>query len=222
MTLRRQPQFDNLSELLDYANSSFGGLIAPFQVRGEILSLLDEVHKLKPRTVLEIGTANGGTLFLWTRIIPHDAHAISVDLPGGKFGDGYALWRAPIYRAFAVGQQHIDLLRGDSHSASTAERVIKLLDGKQVDFLFIDAGHTYNDVRQDFEMYSRLVTPGGLIAFHDIAEHPLASGCEVHRFWSEIKSEYESGEFIADHDQKWAGIGYVRWNPHAANRMALS
>jgi predicted O-methyltransferase YrrM len=96
------------------------------------------------------------------------------------------------------------------------EETRKLLGGKQVDFLFIYAGHTYDDVKQDFEMYSGLVAPGGLIAFHDVAVHPPSKGCEVHRFWSEIKSHYESGEFIQNTSQGWAGIGYLRWNRRAA------
>jgi predicted O-methyltransferase YrrM len=213
ITLRKQPQFDNPNDLLDFANDRFGGLIAPFQVRNEILPLLAVVRAQEPKTILEIGTANGGTLFLWTRTAAFDAHLISLDLPGGKFGDGYAVWRIPIYRSFAHNKQRIDLLRGNSHSTLTRSKIVKLLQGKQVDFLFVDAGHTYNDVRQDFEMYCNLVAPGGLIAFHDISEHPKASGCEVHRFWSEVKSQYESYEFIADRGQVWAGIGCIKWNP---------
>lgn len=35
------------------------------------------------------------------------------------------------------------------------------------DFLFIDAGHTYDDVKQDHEMYAPMVRAGGVVAFHD-------------------------------------------------------
>jgi predicted O-methyltransferase YrrM len=150
-------------------------------------------------------------LFLWTRVAAEDAHLISIDLPGGGFGDGYVAWRSPVYRSFAMGKQRIELLRGDSHSESTLEKTRMLLGENQVDLLFIDAGHTYDDVKQDFEMYSSLVAPGGLIAFHDVAVHPSSTGCEVHRFWSEIKSQHESGEFIQNTSQGWAGIGYLRW-----------
>jgi hypothetical protein len=38
-----------------------------------------EVARLKPATVLEIGTAKGGTLFLWGQLAGPDAHLISVD-----------------------------------------------------------------------------------------------------------------------------------------------
>ena len=183
------------------------------------------MRELKPRTVLEIGTARGGTLFCWTRVIPEDAYLISIDLPAaaGNFsGDGYGVWRSPIYRSFgARSTTHRSSPRHDSHSEEVIEKTTELLGGRQVDFLFIDAGHTYQDVKQDFEFYSRFVAPGGLIAFHDIALHPPSTGCEVSRFWSEIKPQYESGELIQDQSQGWAGIGYLRWNPKVTAKSSI-
>ena len=34
-----------------------------------------------------------------------------------------------------------------------------------LDLLFIDGDHSYEGVRQDYKMYSKLVRDGGLIAF---------------------------------------------------------
>ncbi len=136
-----------MESLLDFTNTAYRGFIYSIQVRSEILSLLEMVRELKPRTVLELGTARGGTLFLWTRIASEDAHLLSIDLPGGEFGNGYVAWRIPVYQSFAMGRQRIELLRGDSHSETMLEQTRKLLGGKQVDYLFIDAGHTYNDVK---------------------------------------------------------------------------
>ncbi|HEX3436509.1 MAG TPA: class I SAM-dependent methyltransferase [Pseudacidobacterium sp.] len=216
--LRPQPSFDDVDSLLDFSGQVGGGMISPMQVRSEIKPLLEMVRGMRPRTVLEIGTARGGTLFLWTRVVAENAHLISIDLPGGAFGGGYAWWRKPVYQSFATSKQKLDLLRGNSHSMDALTRIRKLLDGEPVDLLFIDAGHTYDDVQQDFSMYSPLVRPGGLIVFHDIAEHPKEKNCDVYRFWSEIKQQYDSGEFIEDPHQGWAGIGYLRWQtPVAAN-----
>jgi len=66
--------------------------IRPFQIREEILELLRILKSLKPRTILEIGTARGGTLFLFTQVAKPDAIIISIDLPGGPFGGGYPSW----------------------------------------------------------------------------------------------------------------------------------
>lgn len=78
-----------------------------------------------------------------------------------------------------------------------------------MDFLFIDGDHTYEGVKKDFEMYSSLVRRGGLIAFHDIVPHPLETGCEVNKFWNEIKYFYKYIEIVRDWNQGWAGIGVL-------------
>jgi len=40
----------------------------------------------------------------------------------------------------------------------------------KIDFLHIDAGHSYEDVKNDFELYSKLLTPNGMISIHDSDE----------------------------------------------------
>lgn len=37
----------------------------------------------------------------------------------------------------------------------------------QIDYLHIDAGHSYENVKQDFELYSKLLSPHGIISIHD-------------------------------------------------------
>jgi predicted O-methyltransferase YrrM len=72
-----------------------------------------------------------------------------------------------------VGSQRVSLLMGrDSHSETTFRRVARLLGGRSIGFLFIDGDHSRYGVRQDFDMYSPLVAPGGLVAFHDISPNP--------------------------------------------------
>ena len=179
------------------------------QIKYEINKLLEILNDLNPRIILEIGTAGGGTLFLYTRIAHPKASIISVDLPGGSFGGGYAKWKIPIYKSFTIGDQKIKLLRADSHNPKTFEHVKNLINKKMVDFLFIDGDHTYEGVKRDFEMYSSLVKKGGIIAFHDIVEHTVESGCEVNKFWDEIKNDYEYQELIGDIEQTGAGIGII-------------
>jgi len=183
--------------------------IAPVQVRSELLYLLNILKEIRPRRILEIGTAKGGTLFCFTRVASEDAVIISVDLPRGPFGGGYPPLRIPLYRLFALQNQRIFLIRGDSHKMETLNKVEKILNGETLDFLFIDGDHTYDGVKKDFEMYSRLVKKGGIIAFHDIVEHPHETGCEVSKFWNEIKVNYKHAEIVNNWNQKWAGIGVL-------------
>ncbi len=38
---------------------------------------------------------------------------------------------------------------------------------KSIDFLFIDGDHSYESVKQDWDLYSSLLKPGAIVAFHD-------------------------------------------------------
>ena len=40
----------------------------------------------------------------------------------------------------------------------------------KIDYLHIDAGHTYEDVKNDFELYSKILSPSGIISIHDTDE----------------------------------------------------
>ena len=198
----------------DYVNLAYsfrGGhtSIRPVQVKEEIAQLLEFLVKQKPMVVCEIGTAGGGTLFLFSRVSHPNAMIISVDLLGGSFGGSYPKWKIPLYSSFACSSQRIYLIRGDSHDHHTFERVESVLAGRKLDFLFIDGDHTYEGVKADFENYSKLVGPGGIIAFHDIVPHPPQTKCEVSKFWNEIKYSYNHLEIVKDWSQNWAGIGVI-------------
>jgi predicted O-methyltransferase YrrM len=179
------------------------------QVRSEVLAWTRLVAGAAPRRSLEIGTFRGGTLFLLCVFSPPDAHIISLDLPGGAFGGGYDSTKIPLFKRFTRGHQNLRLVRADSHLPETKARILKLLGDDPLDFLFIDGDHSYDGVKRDFEMYSPLVRPGGIIAFHDIAEHPPKEQCEVGRFWQEIKLRYPHREIVEDPRQGWAGIGIL-------------
>jgi predicted O-methyltransferase YrrM len=168
------------------------------------------VAAVKPKTVLEIGTANGGTLFLLSRMVAGDATLISIDLRGGACGGGYATWRIPIYKSFALPGQNLSLIRGDSHTRKTFDALHARLGDKQLDLLFIDGDHTYEGVKQDFETYSPLVAPGGVIAFHDVVQHTRITSCTVDQFWKEIRDQYEHHEIVEDPAQGWGGIGVLK------------
>ena len=76
----------------------------------------------------------------------------------------------------------------------------------KVDFIFIDADHSYEGIKKDFEMYSLLVRKGGIIAFHDI----IPSGYPtVYKFWNEEKEKYEYLEIIRNRNQNCYGIGII-------------
>ncbi len=196
------------ADLLNFVYSKPGSLITPWQYREEVEQLVAELEKLKPARALEIGTANGGTLFLLCRLAESDARIMSIDLPEGKFGGGYPEWKIPMYHRFATSDQELELLRGDSHRLETLQRVETFFQKEELDYLFIDGDHSYEGVKQDYEMYSPLVRKGGLIVFHDIVEHP-DSDCQVDRYWHEVKEGKNYKEFVRDWEQGKYGIGLI-------------
>ncbi len=198
---------DRPKEMLAETEKYCDGFLHPFQVPEELARLLEDVKKLRPQTVLEIGTHRGGTLYLWARLARPDATLVSIDLPGGKFGGGYSPFRSPIYRRFAQEGQKIHLIRANSHDASTLAEVSGLLSGRPVDFLFIDGDHTYAGVKKDWEMYSPLVRPGGLIVFHDVAGNYEET--QVKAVWDAIKADYPHREYKA-HPEGLYGIGVLQ------------
>jgi cephalosporin hydroxylase len=183
--------------------------ILMMQVRSEILGLGKLLQDAVPKRSLEIGTAFGGTLFFLCTLSSPGAHIISIDLRGGQFGGGYPRVRIPLLRRFPTKHQRLHLIQADSHSPETKARVLRILQGDQLDYLFIDGDHTYAGVKGDFEMYAPLVRHKGMIAFHDITVNKANAGCEVEKFWTELKQRYEFREFIERPDQGWGGIGVI-------------
>ena len=172
------------------------------QIRSEILGLARAVEQIKPRTILEIGTARGGTLLIWAHLA--SARVITCDLEQSPL-------RRRLYRRFPrPGGPEIVPLAGDSHAPQFRMRVEAVLQGDPVDFLFIDGDHTLDGVRADYESYRNLVRPGGLIAFHDIVPKQPFAETRVHDFWIELRRRTITEELVQNWDQVGFGIGLVR------------
>ena len=205
VNLRNSKKLDNILKIT--FNSNF---IRPIQIREEIKNLLLILDKVKPKVILEIGTARGGTLFLFSNIADEEATLISVDLY-------QTVEKRILFRYIKKGKQKIFLIQGDSHKIEILRKIKGILKGRNVDFLFIDGDHSYEGVKKDFEMYSPLVRKGGIIAFHDIVpdyytKYGIKTSSwagEVYKFWNEIKGKYEHLEIIKDRNQDGYGIGVL-------------
>lgn len=208
-TFQRKPHdhgYTSISKIVHFAFTAAGGLIAPDQHVSELTNISNLVAHKRPIAILEIGTATGGTLLTWCAIAPPDATIISIDLPGGIHGGGYAWWRTLIYRQFARAGQRLHLLRENAHNPETVERVRGLApDG--IDFLFLDADHTYWGVKAEFDIYAPMMRPGGIICICDICKHPEEMNCQVDVFWNEIKGRYKSFEIVESYTRN-RGYGF--------------
>lgn len=191
------------------ANPAFFAL----QQRSEILGLLRRVEAIRPRVLCEIGSQQGGTLFLLSQVIPQGARILSLDIE-----------HTPACRIIADRIRSVQpgtpvtCITADSHATDTRDQVRDWLQGELFDFLFIDGDHSYAGVKQDYEMYTPFVRDGGLFAFHDInplqtdqpSEPNGADPGDVPRFWAEIKSTFtETEEFVDDPTRSGYGIAVV-------------
>ena len=213
------------------------------QIALEIENLQLTVARHEPKVVVEIGTANGGTLSRWLEL-PSVETVISVDYPIGIHGgQGFeertyvisdALEQANLYnkKFYAVN--------GNSKDSYLIDRVEELLNGQKIDFLFIDGDHTYEGVKGDFELYEKFLAPTALVGFHDIINSYFhrEANCFVSTFWEELKEKYGFVEFIYTQflDQKslpffyeftynkggFAGIGYIDYSKKKEDKPDLT
>ncbi|CAG0932002.1 hypothetical protein PLCT1_01947 [Planctomycetaceae bacterium] len=162
-----------------------------------------------PRTVLEIGTAQGGVFWLLCRMATPDATLVSLDLPPAERHSGGERISIDLQSMKMPGQT-IHVVHGNSHEPSSAERVRALLGDQPLDLLFIDGDHTYEGVRQDYEMYGPMVRSGGMVAFHDIV-HTHWPGCQVDRFWGELSRDKSLSpqSIVGSVPSHFGGIGVV-------------
>ncbi len=215
MALSLQSKLENCKSIKDYLELAYSFTyhdftLSPFQLKNEIYLLIEILALKKPKTILEIGTSNGGSLFLISKFCPKNSTIISIDLPNGKFGgEFFPEWKNSFYESFASDQQKIHLIRSNSHDESTKNIVKDILKEKKLDFLFIDGDHSYSGVKKDFEMYNSLLSENGIIVFHDICNGPLENVGDVPKFWKEIKSEHEVFEIIDSDNTIGYGLGFM-------------
>jgi predicted O-methyltransferase YrrM len=135
--------------------------------------------------VLEIGLGYfGSTHFLW-RLLFDQVSTIEYQK------DRVFLFRENCRRHF--GKHVLDdgkssFFFGSSSAPSTLRAVYDqtALANKSVDLLFIDGDHRYEGVLADWLLYSHLVSPGGLVAFHDAVAQ--ISGAGVPRLLEQLSA----------------------------------
>jgi predicted O-methyltransferase YrrM len=178
----------------------------------ELRDFLEFMKPRKPKNILEIGVYKGGTIMAWTHIASDNAQILGVDLHGGEFGGGFDHDEAEAIINLERANQTIYLMDMDSHKKLSVELIKR---HSPFDFIFIDADHTYEGVKKDYENYYPMLVKDGVMAFHDVAEMKQVDYPDVwvHRLWKEIKDKHESYEFIdldfpTDHGI-WGGIGAI-------------
>lgn len=177
------------------------------QNRYEIKSCLDFLKSKNIKTFMEIGTNEGGTFICWSGLMGEEGIKISLDWAHGPWGTTNFDVNKRNQKMLEMGN-NVHIFNGDSHSIDIYTKIKNLLNGTEVDFLFIDGDHSHIGVKLDYFMYKDFVKDGGWIGFHDIKETDFhkSAGCLVSSFWNELN--VPKYWFISDNN--WGGIGLIQ------------
>jgi cephalosporin hydroxylase len=147
------------------------------QNKWEMWKMLEQVAKLRPKVIVEIGIDGGGFLMTLREAFAPDI-LVGIDIVKHATHEGF------------------NVIYADSQNIKTVALLKKELKGRQIDFLFIDGDHHYEAVKTDFKFFSPLVRPGGIIGFHDTNVKKNV-GVEVSKFMRELdkKLAFKSAEF---------------------------
>lgn len=147
--------------------------------------IFDIIRGARPRIIMEVGTWNGGRAVEMIR----DARAVR---PGERISYiGFDLFedlseemfyaelskrpppeREVRARLMATGA-HITLIKGDTNLVMR-DAVAKL---PAADFIFIDGGHRYETIKNDWECARAALAPGGIVIFDDYWHGRADAGC---------------------------------------------
>jgi len=174
----------------------------------EFNALLALYRSLNAKTVLEIGSLHGGTLWHWIRYAAPYALIMSFDrlvVPQDSRYEQQKAGHDGIWQSWADNGKHVSVFNTFSQGSVALEIANTIAP---FDFIFVDGDHTYNGVKRDFELYWPMVAKGGVMAFHDIYRRTQID--EVWRLWDEIKlSGIATHELHSVADQTDLGIGVI-------------
>jgi cephalosporin hydroxylase len=195
------------------------------QRKNEIWELWQLYNQQYPRVVLEIGVAQGGTFAAWCQLGRGDATLIGIDRdlndcrprPGDPVNrdiyDGELAMTCNGGGLFSLARQQQDIhaINGWSHEPRVMEELLRVLNGRKIDFLFHDASHQARMFARDFDLYWPLVAEGGVFAAHDInySEDPK---CNKRDAWLEITGRTDFSahyEYLPGGNVSEMGIGVL-------------
>lgn len=162
--MTRQEIYDKISVLGTTSLEVFGGrLLGGYHLQQnvvELAGLLELLQNYEIKSLLEIGSAQGGL----TRLLNEWCGLERVTLVDNNSDIGAAGLRAENLKHI-----HRTEFINDSDAPVLLSKVDSLYKGATIDLLVIDANHSIPYPLKDFNNFSYLVRDGGLVVFHDSA-----------------------------------------------------
>ena len=100
------------------------------------------------------------------------------------------LWPEDMYDKFWKNMQELELTTRVIGGRGVSWESAKYFQDGELNFVFIDAAHDYDSVTKDIKAWLPKVTPGGVIAGHDI-KHPPVRQAVVDAFGNDWKERHK-------------------------------
>ena len=135
------------------------------------------VNELKPSVIVDLGVDFGFSTFVFAS--PGIGKVYGMDLFQNPYRDAYtqALKHQEILKD-KFGISNVEIIRG------WFSDIVRKWE-RPIDILHIDGSHNYEDVKRDYEEWSKFVKKNGVILFHDV-NAPEYKGFGVRKFFDEI------------------------------------
>jgi len=164
--------------------------------------LWDQVYNLRPSVIVEIGSMEGGSFYVLSHACNDGSLVISIELP---YGDGNSAEKLMMVNEQLKAEGYDSkVILGDSKSSEVLDELKNILNGRSIDFLFIDGDHTYEGVKSDWNNYSQFLREKSLVGFHDLMDPPYIPEDQAFQVFNELKPYYVCQEKIV----KW-GVGVL-------------
>lgn len=131
-------------------------------------------HASGRRRLVEIGVWHGVNTRNFRQVMAPEGILYAIDpFPPGRFGRS---WHRPIAYG-EVGRFNNGSVKFLECYSDQAVAQFRLIESEPCDFLFIDGDHSYEGVKTDWELWTPLVSTGGIVALHDSRAYP---GRDIH------------------------------------------
>jgi len=167
------------------------------------------VALVRPSVAVELGVYRGDSLCTIAQICRELAlktRIYGIDTFHGDENSGF-------YGDAVIEDLQRYLRENDYHSVqlirSTLDEARPKFNDISIDLLHIDAGHSYEEVKHDFETWAPRLSSRGCVVFHDT--HLLINpNCHVWKFWAELRAAHPDLTF----EFPWAwGVGLFQAGP---------
>ncbi|MER0240311.1 glycosyltransferase [Fulvimarina sp. MAC8] len=175
------------------------------------------IERVKPSRFVELGTHTGYSYFAaceTVKLLGLGTNCHAIDTFAGDEHAGF--YDDEIYHD--VTRRNADYAGFSSIHRMTFADALDKFEDNSVDLLHIDGRHFYEDVKEDYETWTRKLTNNAIVLFHDTNVRERDFG--VWKLFSELKADYPFFEFFHNH-----GLGVIAFGtvpPALSDLFALT